>query len=77
MQDPVYDALSPSRPRPNRLRAFAVHIGDWLRTCADYYTAAALYEQLSRLPDSELRRRGLNRATLARDLCAQCERPRH
>jgi hypothetical protein len=41
----------------------------WLRTCADYYDAAAEYEQLRRLSDAELNRRGLQRDTLARDLC--------
>jgi hypothetical protein len=42
--------------------------------CADYYAAAALYEQLSKLSDAELARRGLSRATLARDVQAACDR---
>jgi hypothetical protein len=46
----------------------------WADTCADYYAAAAMYEQLSRLSDAELARRGLSRATLARDVRAQCDR---
>lgn len=48
-------------------------LGVWLRTCADHYDAAAQYEQLSRLSDAELHRRGLRRDTLARDLCERCE----
>jgi hypothetical protein len=49
-------------------------IATWADTCADYYAAAAMYEQLSRLSDAELARRGLSRATLARDVRAQCDR---
>jgi hypothetical protein len=40
----------------------------WIMTCADYMAAAAMYEQLSYLSDAELHRRGLSRATLARDV---------
>jgi hypothetical protein len=40
----------------------------WIEAAADYYAAAALYEHLSRLSDAELRRRGLSRAGLARDV---------
>lgn len=47
---------------------------DWLATAADYYTAAAVYEQLSKLSDAELQRRGLSRATLASDICQACDR---
>jgi hypothetical protein len=35
---------------------------------ADYYAAAAIYEQLSRLSDAEPHRRGLPRENLARDV---------
>ena len=42
--------------------------------CADYYEAAALFEELSRLSDAELARRGLDRPNLARDILAACER---
>lgn len=41
----------------------------WARTGADYFAAAGAYENLSRLSDEELRRRGLDRATLGRDVC--------
>jgi hypothetical protein len=40
-----------------------------ISTCAAYYEAAAVYEDLSRLSDVELLRRGLSRGTLARDVC--------
>ncbi|HJU32638.1 MAG TPA: hypothetical protein VJ740_14330 [Hyphomicrobiaceae bacterium] len=42
----------------------------WARTCAAYYGAVALYEDLNRLSDAELARRGLTRANLARDIIA-------
>ena len=45
----------------------------WVETCADYYAAAAMYEQLSGLSDAELMHRGLSRGTLAHDICAACE----
>lgn len=44
----------------------------WVETCADYYVAAAKYEELCGLSDAELHRRGLSRTTLAWDLCQQC-----
>ena len=43
-------------------------------TCADYYEAAALYQQLRGLSDAELQNRGLARETLARQACATCDR---
>jgi hypothetical protein len=49
-------------------------IADWTTTAADYYEAAATYEQLSRLSDAELKRRELSRATLARNICRACDR---
>jgi hypothetical protein len=45
-----------------------------MTTCADYYAAAARYEELSRLSDGELERRGLSRDRLARDLCEAADR---
>ncbi len=54
-----------------RLRARAA---TWFRTCASFYEAAALYEELNRLSDAELARRGLDRPNLARDLLEACER---
>lgn len=49
-------------------------VASWLRACADYYRAAVTYEKLSSLSDAELQRRGLNRASLARDICESAER---
>ena len=49
-------------------------IADWITTAADYYEAAAMYEQLSRLSDAELTRRGLSRATLGWDVSQACDR---
>lgn len=45
-----------------------------IETCADYAAAAALYEHLSHLSDAELKRRGLSRESLGRDVCAACDR---
>lgn len=53
--------------------SLGTRIADWITTAADYYEAAATYEQLSRLSDAELHRRGLARTTLARDVCQACD----
>jgi hypothetical protein len=44
----------------------------WVESCADYWAAAALYDSLRRLSDSELQKRGLSRDTLARDIFHSC-----
>jgi len=44
----------------------------WVDSCADYWAAAALYHSLRRLSDSELKKRGLSRDTLARDIFHSC-----
>ena len=54
--------------------SLAPKIAAWIATAADYYEAAATYEQLSRLSDAELNRRELSRATLARNICRACDR---
>jgi hypothetical protein len=56
---------SPTRPLLNRVSSIGVRVVTWLNTCADYWAAAAMYEQLSALSEAELARRGLSRATLA------------
>jgi hypothetical protein len=67
------------RPNVNALSVACIvqslgkHVATWLRTCADYYAAAMLYEQLSGLSDAELHRRGLTRENLGRDVCAACD----
>lgn len=40
----------------------------WVSACADACAVARMYEQQRRLSDAELKRRGLSRETLARDL---------
>jgi hypothetical protein len=71
------DALAvgePTKTLSNWIRSIGRRIVTWTDTCADYYAAAAMYEQLSGLSDAELARRGLSRATLAHDACAACDR---
>ena len=46
----------------------------WLAACRRYYTASTNYEELSRLSDAELKRRGLNRRTLGQDVCERNDR---
>jgi hypothetical protein len=58
----------------NWIRRVGRRIATCVDTCADYYAASAIYEQLSALSDAELTRRGLSRATLARDVRAACDR---
>ena len=77
-----HQPLLPARAaRCNELRpqvfevisSLGTRIARWITTAADYYSAAAVYEQLSQLSDAELQRRGLSRATLARDACEACD----
>jgi hypothetical protein len=56
--------------RSDLLRTLASHVATGLDTWADHWAAAAMYQQLYRLSDAELARRGLARATLARDVAA-------
>lgn len=49
-------------------------LATWVRACGNAYVASAIYEDLSRLSDAELKRRGLNRENLARDAFKSCER---
>jgi len=73
--EPTSDAVPLSgSPVTNPLSSMCRWIGDWIKATADYHAAAAMYEQLSRLSDAELQRRGLSRATLARDICNACDR---
>ena len=71
------EARSPSVPNPplsGWIKSIGERITTCASTCADYYAAAALYEQLRGLSDAELRRRGLSRDSLARDVCRTCDR---
>jgi hypothetical protein len=56
-----------------RRRLFG-RLSDWTESCADYWAASAMYEELSHLSDAELRRRGMARHSLARDICAATDR---
>jgi hypothetical protein len=73
---PAWTALRQAHEVPfaNCVSSLGNRIADWLATAAEYYSAAAVYEQLSRLSDGELQRRGLSRATLASDICRACDR---
>jgi len=74
----IADAGPPGTSRSSlaaRLGALKAHGAAWIETCADYYEAAAVYDQLSSLSDAELHRRGLSRTTLARQICEACGPP--
>jgi hypothetical protein len=65
------DAMMPGAGASLRTLSFGsllVRLAAWAKTCADYFAAAATYEDLSRLSDTQLRHRGLSRDILARDL---------
>jgi hypothetical protein len=59
-----------ARRLSDRLVSIGSWVVTWLDTCADHWAAAEMYQQLSVLSDAELARRGLSRATLARDVLA-------
>ena len=65
-------ARSRSSEKPERisgwLQAATARLCAWVESCADTYAAAALYGEPGRFSDAELRRRGLARETLARDV---------
>jgi len=76
-QVPEAGASSKSTPSlPGWLKRLGGGILGWARTCSDYYAAAALYNELRGLSDAELKRRGLSRGTLARDICSDCDQER-
>ena len=71
------EARTPAESAPpvaDWLESLGKRIGAWAATCADYWSAAALYDELRGLSDAELQRRGLSRDTLARDVCEACDR---
>ena len=69
----AFAAGTPAASLSTWIRSLGGRFANWIDTCADYYAAAAMYEQLSALSDAELMRRGLSRATLARDVRAVCD----
>jgi hypothetical protein len=52
----------------NSVKSLTKSIASWVQDCADHWAAAALYDSLRGLSDTELHRRGLSRDTLARDV---------
>jgi hypothetical protein len=72
-------ASEPAAPLSNRIRSISLRLMVWVDTCADYYAAAAMYEQLSALSDSELARRRAQRwlARHATTAMRDGERARH
>lgn len=71
------DAVSPSQTAASlssSIKSLARFFITWVNSCADHYAAAAMYEQLSRLSNAELYKRGLSRDTLARDVCRPRDR---
>jgi hypothetical protein len=70
----AFELREPTSSLSSWIRSVGLQIVMWVETCADYYAAAAMYEQLSGLSDAELMHRGLSRGTLAQDICAACDR---
>ena len=77
----MHDHLLPAKAAlasPSRLSDFgsslSAKIMGWITTATDYYTAATIYEQFSRLSDAELHRLGFSRATLGWDIAQACDR---
>jgi hypothetical protein len=71
------DAASPSETAASlssSIKSLARFVVAWIDTCADYYAAGAMYEQLSKLSNAELHKRGLSRDTLAREVFQSCDR---
>jgi hypothetical protein len=74
---PSVDAVAPSKTAASlssSIKSLARFFITWMNACADYYATATMYEQLRRLSDAELHKRGLSRDTLARDVCQSCDR---
>lgn len=61
-------AVAAAPPRSRRIRSLCTRLVAWARAWADYHAAAAAYEDLSRLSDAQLKRRGLSRDILVCDL---------
>ena len=65
------EAMASSARAPARTSALGlalIKLTALLKDCGDHYAAAAAYDELSRLSDTQLRHRGLSRDILARDL---------
>jgi hypothetical protein len=74
---PGVDTVSPSKTAASfsgSIKSVAHFFISWVKSCRDYYAAAATYERLRKLSNAELRRRGLSRDTLAQDLVQSYDR---
>src|SRR5262245_27671464 len=69
------EAVPRGRAAPlfNSVKSLTKGIVSWIEATADLWAAAALYNGLRQLSDSELHRRGLSRETLARDVLRKHE----
>jgi hypothetical protein len=72
--DPAYLRKAQAGPRFAGLRALAASLRTWLAACRHYHAAASRYEDLSRLSDAELERRGLTRTSLGQHACEGADR---
>lgn len=73
-------AVPPTEPAAalsSSIKSLARFFSTWMSACADYYSAASMYEQLSKLSNAELHRRGLSRDALARDVFQSCYQRTH
>jgi hypothetical protein len=62
-----------SEPVSNRIMRFVKACAAWMRSCAEYWATAAMYDSLNKLSDAELRNRGLSRAALGHDVFRSCD----
>ena len=74
-QLPTYATVSTgsSSTLADQLRALGRCILNAFNVARDYCAAAAIYDEMRGLSDAELKRRGLSRDTLARDICKACD----
>jgi hypothetical protein len=56
-------------PITRSVRSLVQRVAMWMKACGDYWEAAALYDELRKLSNAELSRRGLSRDALARHAC--------
>lgn len=74
MDQHLPEKASTGAAEPSLVAVLWSGVADWATTCADYYAASTTYEELSRLSNAELQRRGLSRESLARAVIDACER---
>jgi len=67
-QPVVLPASKTAPPRFSWLKLLRRRLVAWLKKCANDYSDAIVYENLSRLSDAELKHRDLSRDIIARDV---------